>query len=98
MERQIVPAGTPLDDLTLPATLGASGYIVAGGADPEPEAITITGVAWEPDSPWDDTAGQGGYTSPRSFRPVIRWPAAWSRRKSMCGSAGQSRLPFKAAF
>ena len=72
VERQIVPAGTPLDDLTLPATLGASGYIVAGGADPEPEAITITGVAWEPDSPWDDTAGQGGYT----FTPIL--PAGYT--------------------
>jgi len=48
---QTVPAGTKLESLTLPATLGASGYT----ADDASEAITIKGVTWEPDSPWDDT-------------------------------------------
>lgn len=60
---QTVPAGTKLESLTLPATLGASGYT----ADDAPEAITIKGVTWEPDSPWDDTAEPGGYL----FTPVL---------------------------
>ncbi|MCC2818952.1 leucine-rich repeat domain-containing protein, partial [Lachnoclostridium pacaense] len=67
VKHQAVPAGTTLDDLNLPATLGASGYIVADDTDPEPEAITVTGVTWEPDRPWDETAEQGGYT----FTPVL---------------------------
>ncbi len=60
---QTVPAGTKLESLTLPATLGASGYT----ADDASEAITIKGVTWEPDSPWDDTAEPGGYL----FTPVL---------------------------
>ena len=65
---QTVPAGTKFTDLTLPATLGVSGY----AADGDPEAITITGVTWEPDSPWDETAEQGGYI----FTPVL--PAGYA--------------------
>ena len=65
---QTVPAGTALTDLSLPAALGASGRT----ADGDPEAITITGVTWEPDSPWDETAEQGGYT----FTPVL--PAGYT--------------------
>ena len=65
---QTVPAGTGLTDLTLPATLGASGYT----ADDAPETITITGVTWEPDSPWDETAEQGSYI----FTPVF--PAGYA--------------------
>lgn len=72
VKQQTVPAGTTLDGLTLPATLGASGYVVSDDTDPEPEAITITGVTWEPDSPWDDTAEQGGYL----FTPVL--PAGYT--------------------
>ena len=72
VKQQTVPAGTTLDDLTLPATLDASGYVAADDTDPEPEAITITGVTWEPDSPWDDTAEQGGY----AFTPVL--PAGYT--------------------
>ncbi|WNX84407.1 leucine-rich repeat protein [Agathobaculum sp. NTUH-O15-33] len=64
---QTVPAGTPLDGLSLPATLGASVYTVAADTQPVPAHIQIEGVTWEPDSPWDDTAEQGGYT----FAPVL---------------------------
>ena len=70
---QTVPAGTRLDGLTLPATLGMSGYAAADDTEPAPEPITITGVTWEPDSPWDDTAEQGGYI----FTPVL--PAGYAR-------------------
>ena len=69
---QTVPAGTALDDLILPATLDASGYAVDDDAELTPEPITITGVTWEPDSPWDDTAEQGGYT----FTPIL--PAGYT--------------------
>ena len=71
---QTVPAGTTLDNLTLPATLGAAGYTATDDTEPapEPEPITITGVTWEPDSPWDETAEQGGYT----FTPVL--PAGYA--------------------
>ena len=69
---QTVPAGTPLDGLTLPATLGASVYTVAADTQPVPAHIQIEGVTWEPDSPWDDTAEQGGYL----FTPVL--PAGYT--------------------
>ena len=69
---QTVPAGTPLDGLTLPATLGASVYTVAADTQPVSAHMQIEGVTWEPDSPWDDTAEQGGYT----FAPVL--PAGYT--------------------
>ncbi|ENZ39384.1 hypothetical protein HMPREF1085_05393 [Enterocloster bolteae 90A9] len=54
---QIVTPGT---DLNLPDTLGASGYVGtqdSGGA----EHLTIEGVTWEPDRPYDENAEQGAW-------------------------------------
>lgn len=70
VQYQTVSAGTKLDMLILPATLGASGYTV--GEDTEPTPIIIEGVMWKPDTEYDDTAEQGGYT----FTPVL--PAGYT--------------------
>lgn len=54
---QIVTPGT---DLNLPDTLGACGYVGtqdSGGA----EHLTIEGVTWEPDQPYDENAQQGAW-------------------------------------
>ena len=70
VQYQTVSAGTKLDMLILPATLGASGYTV--GEDTEPAPIIIEGVMWKPDTEYDDTAEQGGYT----FTPIL--PAGYT--------------------
>ncbi|MCH1950711.1 leucine-rich repeat domain-containing protein [Enterocloster sp. OA13] len=64
---QSVSPGTKLDELNLPATLGASGYTIEDDTVPTPEPITIKGVTWEPDEVYDDTAEQGSYI----FTPVL---------------------------
>ena len=64
---QTVAPGTKLDELNLPATLGASGYTEEDDSTPAPEPITIKGVTWEPDETYDDTAEQGSYI----FTPVL---------------------------
>ena len=71
VQYQTISPGTKLDMLNLPATLGASGYTV--GEDTEPAPIIIEGVMWKPDTEYDDTAEQGGYT----FTPVL--PAGYTR-------------------
>ena len=51
---------TPGEKLNLPDTLGASGYVGtqdSGG----PEHLTIEGVTWEPDQPYDENAQQGAW-------------------------------------
>ncbi|MCC2878406.1 leucine-rich repeat domain-containing protein [Lachnoclostridium pacaense] len=78
VQYQTVSPGTKLDKLNLPATLGASGYTV--GEDTEPAPIIIGGVTWKPDTKYDDTAEQGGYT----FTPVL--PAGYT-------CAGDMALP-----
>lgn len=64
---QTVAPGTKLDELNLPATLGASGYTIEEDSTPAPEPITIKGITWEPDEAYDDTAEQGSYI----FTPVL---------------------------
>ena len=44
---QTVPVGTKFNDLTLPATLGASGYVVSDDTEPVPTHIQIEGVTWK---------------------------------------------------
>ena len=70
VQYQTISPGTKLDMLNLPATLGASGYTV--GEDTEPAPIIIEGVTWKPDTGYDDTAEQGGYT----FTPIL--PAGYT--------------------
>ena len=51
---------SPEKKLNLPNTLGASGYVGtqdSGG----PEHLTIEGVTWEPDQPYDENAQQGAW-------------------------------------
>lgn len=55
--KQVVTTG---ESLNLPDTLGASGYAGtqdSGGA----EHLTIEGVTWEPDRPYDENAEQGAW-------------------------------------
>ena len=52
--RQSVPAGVPLEELVLPGTLSAT----AQTGDEEPEPVTVQGVIWEPDAPYEGAAGQ----------------------------------------
>lgn len=60
VREQHVPAGTKLEELSLPTTLGASGY--AGTQDSgEPESLIIEKVEWESDPAYDENAGQGEY-------------------------------------
>lgn len=76
VRQQNVMAGTALDGLTLPGSLGASGYTVVGEdyLIPEPEAITIEGVTWELTEEnngmftiWEEETQQGSYI----FTPVL---------------------------
>ena len=60
---QTVQPGTALEDLNLPDTLGASAYM----AEDDTQPITIEGVTWEPDGPYDPTAEVDGYL----FAPVL---------------------------
>ena len=74
VKNQTVKAGTKLESLTLPATLGASGYSVADGIESAAEAITITGVTWEPTGENDTPATyEEGRETPCSyyFQPVL---------------------------
>lgn len=64
---QTVSPGTPLDELNLPAALGATGYTVTDDTQLVPEPITIENVTWAPDTAYDDTAEQGSYL----FTPAL---------------------------
>lgn len=60
VREQHVPAGTKPEELNLPATLGASGYVEAQDSG-EPESLTIEKVEWGSDPAYDENAGQGEY-------------------------------------
>lgn len=70
VQAKIVPVGTKLADLNLPATLKASGYTVDESVE---EYVTIQDVAWEPDNAWDETT-DGSYV----FRPVLPAGYTWA--------------------
>ena len=71
---QTVPIGTKFNDLTLPATLGASGYVVSDDTEPVPTHIQIEGVTWKATGE-DDTPAtyEEGREKPCNyyFRPVV---------------------------
>lgn len=82
VQNQSVPAGTPLEELKLPATLGVSAYTVtADTASPgaeqdshEAAALTIEGVAWKLD-PKNEINDGGSVYNPEGgfycFTPVL---------------------------
>ena len=88
---QSLPLGAPESDVTLPATLGASGYTVADDAEPVPTHIQIEGVTWEltgeKDSP---TAYEEGREKPCNyyFQRGTSWPRAQCCPKLKCAMVG----------
>ena len=71
---QSLPLGAPESDVTLPATLGASGYVVSDDAEPVPAHIQIEGVTWELTGENDTpTAYKEGREKPCNyyFQPVM---------------------------
>ena len=60
VREQWVPAGTKLEELSLPTMLDASGYMEAQDSG-ESESLTIEKVEWESAPAYDENAGQGEY-------------------------------------